>query len=66
MKKEIKKKKNSQIFIIQKQTKNIYLEHSSPVCEGNYEIVIAGDWYRDYYRTRLVSILNNNGLKQSE
>ena len=38
------------------------------VCEGNYEIVIAGDfnidWYRDYYRTRLVSILNDNGLKQ--
>ena len=21
-------------------------------------------WYRDYYRTRLVSILNDNGLKQ--
>ena len=38
------------------------------VCEGNYEIVIAGefeiDWYRDYYRTRLVGIFNNNGLKQ--
>ena len=38
------------------------------VCEGNYEIVIAGDfnidWYRDYYRTKLVSILNNIDLKQ--
>ena len=38
------------------------------VRKGNYEIVIAGDlnidWYRDYYRTRLVSILDDNGLKQ--
>ena len=38
------------------------------VCEGNYEIVITGDlnidWYRVHYRTRLVSILNDNGLKE--
>ena len=38
------------------------------VCEGNFEIVLAGDfnidWYRNYYRTRLVSIFNDNGLKQ--
>ena len=27
---------------------------------GNFNI----DWYRDYYRTRLTSILNDNGLKQ--
>ena len=39
------------------------------VCEENYEnVIIGGDfnigWYREYYRTRLVSILNDNGLKQ--
>ena len=43
-------------------------EFLDTVCEENYEIVIAGDfnidWYKDYYRTRLVNILNDNGLKQ--
>ena len=37
-------------------------------CEGNFEIIIAGDfnidWYRDYYKTRLVTVSNENALKQ--
>ena len=38
------------------------------VCKLSYGVVTAGDfnidWYRDYCRTRLVGILNDNGLKQ--
>ena len=37
------------------------------LCEKNYEIVLVRDfnidWCKDYYRIRLVSILNENGLK---